>query len=161
MSAEQFVANFIDFWDRPSVDRIPEILHPDVVLTQPMSPPMHGIAAAQREFAQIWRFLPDLRAHVDRWRGDDNVVFIEFRLLAHVGRHRIEWPNVDRMILRDGKAIQRMNYFDPLPVLPIVLKHPSLWRRWWVSGAARPWRTGHRIDDYRTITGGGPTTVLD
>ncbi|MFB7873769.1 nuclear transport factor 2 family protein [Nocardia sp. NPDC056064] len=154
MSAEQFVANFIDFWDRPSVARIPEILHPDVVLTQPLSPPMYGIVAAQREFAQIWRLLPDLRAEIDRWRGDDDIVFIEFRLFAHIGRHRIEWPNIDRMILRDGKAIQRMNYFDPLPILPIVARHPSMWWRWYTSGAARPWRTGHRITDYRTLTEG-------
>lgn len=146
--SEQFVANFIDFWNDPSPQRIPEILHPDVVLTQPLAAPMRGIAAAQQEFRRIWRFLPDLRAQVDRWRGDADVVFIELRLRTHVRRDLIEWPNIDRFVLRDGKAIERMNYFDPLPLLPTILKHPSIWRRWWTSGAARPWRTGHRIADY-------------
>ncbi|WP_067474231.1 nuclear transport factor 2 family protein [Actinomadura hibisca] len=97
--AEQFVANFIDFWNAPSPQRISEILHPDVVLTQPLAPPMRGVAAVEREF-------------------------------------------------------RRMTYYDPLPVLPQVLARPSLWWRWWTSGVARPWRTGHRIDDYVALTRG-------
>lgn len=147
---EQFVANFIDFWSNPSIERIPEILHPDVVLMQPLTAPMHGIDAAREEFRGIWRLLPDLHAQVDRWRGDSDVLFIEFRLRARVGRGLIEWPNVDRFVLRDGKAIVRTNYFDPLPVFGQVLAHPSLWWRWWGSGAARPWLTGHKITDYRS-----------
>lgn len=151
---ERFVANFIDFWNAPSPQRISEILHPDVVLTQPLASPMRGIAAAEREFRRIWRLLPDLHVQVDRWRGDSEVVFIELRLRAQVGSTLIEWPGIDRFVLREGKAIQRMTYFDPLPVLPKILTHPSLWWRWWTSGVARPWRTGHRIDDYATLTRG-------
>ncbi|MFC6881445.1 MULTISPECIES: nuclear transport factor 2 family protein [Actinomadura] len=152
--AEQFVADFIDFWNDPSPQRIPEILHPDVVLTQPLAAPMRGIAAVQEEFRRIWRFLPDLHVQVDRWRGDGDVLFIELRLRAHAGGELVEWPGIDRFVLRDGKAVQRMTYFDPLPVLAKVVKHPSLWWRWWVSGAARPWRTGHLVTDYTALTQG-------
>ena len=109
---------------------------------------MYGIEAAKAEFARIWNWLPDLRASIDRWSGQDDVVFVEFRLHAHVGGDTIEWPNVDRFFLRGDKAVARMNYFDPLAVLPRVARHPSLWLRWATSGAARPWRTGHRIADY-------------
>ncbi|MFE3194128.1 nuclear transport factor 2 family protein [Nocardia sp. NPDC059240] len=151
---EQFVAKFIDFWKNPSTQRLPEILHPDVVLTQPLAAPMRGIGAAQEEFERIWRFLPDLRAHVDLWRGDSEVLFIEFRLRATVGREQIEWPNIDRFMLREGKAFVRTNYFDPLPIFGKIVKHPSLWRRWWTSGASRPWRTGHGIDDYTALVTG-------
>lgn len=145
----QFVPRFIDFWKDPSPQRIPEILHPDVILTQPLAPPMIGIEAAQQEFGRIWQWLPDLRATVDRWCGNGDLVFIEFRLHAQAGRERIEWPNVDRFVLRGNKAIERMNYFDPLAVLPALRRSPSLWWRWLRSGAARPWKTGHHIDDYR------------
>ncbi|WP_063823064.1 nuclear transport factor 2 family protein [Amycolatopsis regifaucium] len=123
-------------------------MHPDIVLTQPLTAPVRGMAAAREEFRRIWRLLPDLRVQVDRWRGDSEMVFIELRPRAHVTRDLIEWPAIDRIVLRDGKAIERMTYFDPLPLLPAILKHPSLWRRWCISGAARPWRTGHRIADY-------------
>ncbi|MGK8520166.1 nuclear transport factor 2 family protein [Nocardia asteroides] len=149
--AEEFVEKFIDFWNSPSPARIFEILHPDVVLTQPLAAPMRGIEAAQAEFERIWRWLPDLRAQVDRWRGDSNLLFIEFRLRAHAGRELIEWPNIDRIVLRDGKATTRTNYFDPLPLLGKVAKHPSLWWRWWRSGAARPWQSGHHINDYMAL----------
>ncbi|MGK8490841.1 nuclear transport factor 2 family protein [Nocardia asiatica] len=69
---EEFVANFINFWRDPSTDRIPEILHPDIVLTQPLAAPMRGIEAAREEFRKIWQLLPDLHAQVDRWRGDSS-----------------------------------------------------------------------------------------
>lgn len=146
---EQFVARFADFWKDPSPQRMPELLHPDVVLTQPLAPPMLGIADAQEEFRRIWRWLPDLRATVDRWSGDGSLVFIEFRLHTPAGRDVLEWPSVDRFVLRDDKAIERTTYFDPLAVLPALGRDPSLWWRWWRSGAARPWRTGHQIDGYR------------
>ncbi|MEU6561182.1 nuclear transport factor 2 family protein [Nocardia nova] len=148
---EQFVGKFIDFWKDPSPERMAEILHPDVVLTQPLAAPMRGIEAARQEFRRIWRLFPDLRAEVDLWRGDAAALFIEFRLRAKVGRELVEWPNIDRFVLRDGKAVVRTNYFDPLPVLPVIAEHPSLWWRWWTSGAARPWKTGHGIDDYNTV----------
>lgn len=148
---EQFVEKFIDFWNNPSVQRLPEILHPEIVLTQPLAAPMHGIEAVQEEFARIWRYLPDLRAHVDRWQGDSDLLFIEFRLRTTAGREQIEWPNIDRFVLRDGKATVRTNYFDPLPLFGKLAKHPSLWLRWLTSGASRPWRTGHGIDDYTAL----------
>jgi hypothetical protein len=61
-------------------------------------------------------------------------LFIEFRLQARVGRDIIEWPNVNRLLLRDGKAVERVTYFDPLVILPRLLGHPSIWWRWWRSG---------------------------
>jgi hypothetical protein len=60
-------------------------------------------------------------------------VFIEFRLHASIGGDVIEWPNVNRLVLQHGKAIERVTYFDPLVVLPTLLRHPSVWWRWWRS----------------------------
>jgi SnoaL-like domain len=128
---EEFVTKFANFWDAPSPQRLPELLHPNVVLVQPLAARMIGIQAAQAEFQRIWSCLPDLRAHVDRWCGDGDIVFIEFRLYARIGGKVAEWPNVNRLVLRDGKAIERVTYFDPLTILPTLLRHPSTWWRWW------------------------------
>ena len=53
--AEEFVTKFVDFWNDPSPQRLPELLHPDVVLTQPLTAPMIGIEAAQAEFHRFPR----------------------------------------------------------------------------------------------------------
>ena len=128
---EEFVAKFADFWEHPSPQRLPELLHTDVVLVQPLAARMVGIQAAQAEFQRIWSCLPDLRARVDRWCADGDLLFIEFRLYAHIGSKDIEWPNVNRLVLHDGKAIERVTYFDPLTILPTLLRHPPIWWRWW------------------------------
>jgi hypothetical protein len=93
--------------------------------------PLMGIEASQADFRRIWHCLPDLRAHVDHWCGDGNLVFIEFRLHASIGSTVIEWPIVNRLQLQDGKAIKRVTYFDPLAIVPRLLRHPTIWWRWW------------------------------
>jgi SnoaL-like protein len=137
---EDFAARFADFWSSPSPDRLPELLHPDVVLVRPLAAPMIGLDAAQADFRRIWRCLPDLGADVDRWCGDGQLLFIEFRLRATIGGDVIDWPTVNRLLLKDGKAIERVTYFDPLVIVPKLLRHPSIWWRWWQSRSA----TAHR-----------------
>lgn len=97
---------------------------------QPLAPRTVGIEAAQAQFVRFFRSLPGLTADVEHWRGDDDVVFIEFRLRATIGRDVLEWPNVNRLRLRDGRGSERITYFDPLAVLPTLLRHPSIAWRW-------------------------------
>ncbi|MGA5462142.1 nuclear transport factor 2 family protein [Mycobacterium sp. NPDC050041] len=85
-----------------------------------------GPAAVER----FCRCLPGLRASIDHWVTDGDHVFIEFTLHANVGRNTLTWPTVNRLVLRDGKAIERVTYFDPLAVLPTLLRHPSVWWQW-------------------------------
>jgi len=132
-AAEEFVIKFADFWSNPSPQRLAELLHPDVVLVQPLAPRVVGIEAAQAKFHRFCYCLPGLRACVDRWCSCGDLVFIEFRLCARIGGDVTEWPNVNRLVLRDGKAIERATYFDPLAILPTLLRHPSVWWRWWRS----------------------------
>jgi SnoaL-like domain len=134
---EQFVAKFADFWNKPSAQRLPELLHSDVVLVQPLAPRTTGIGAAQAQFRRFSHCLPGLRADVDRWCAKEDLVFIEFRLHIRVGDTAIEWPNVNRLQLRDGKGIERVTYFDALALLPTLLRHPSIGWRWWRSGSSR------------------------
>ncbi len=136
---EGFVAGFSRFWSDPSADRLGELLSEQVVLRQPLSAPMHGLAAAQAEFRRIFEWLPDLQGEVDGWSGTGSAVFIEFRLRATLVGRPYEWPVVDRFTLRGSKAIERVSYFDSLPLVLRVLRHPTGWWRWWRSGTARAW----------------------
>jgi hypothetical protein len=138
--AEAFVGRFSAFWADPSPDKMGTLLTSDVVLIQPLSAPMHGLDAAQAEFRKLFAWLPDLRATVDGWAANGAELFIEFRLAATVGGKRLEWPVVDRFVMRGDKAVRRVTYFDSLPLLLRVLQAPSTWLSWWRSGASRPWR---------------------
>ena len=133
-----FVTKFAKFWDDPAPQRLAELLHSDVVLKQPLVPCMVGIEAAQAQFERFWYCLPDLHGQVDHWCGDGDLVFIEFRLHARIGDTRIEWPNINRLRLRDGKGIERVTYFDAVALLPTLLHHPSIGWRWWRSGITTP-----------------------
>ncbi|GAS97929.1 uncharacterized protein RMCC_4894 [Mycolicibacterium canariasense] len=127
MSTHDFVTRFAEFWRHPSPEQLPGLLHPDVVLRQPLTPTTAGIAAAQDQFRLFCHCLPGLHGVVDRWSGDESLVFIEFRLRAFGGT--LEWPTVNRLSLRDGKATERVTYFDSLALLPSLLRHPSVgWR---------------------------------
>ena len=107
-TTQAFVTKFTRFWRHPSPERLPDLLHRDVVLHQPLAPPATGIEEAQRQFARFCRCLPELHAQIERWSGTDNLVFIEFTLIARLGRDLLEWPTVNRLILRDGKATERV-----------------------------------------------------
>lgn len=115
------------------------LLTPDVELVQPLSAPMSGLAAAQAEFARLFAWLPDLRGSVDAWGANGSAVFIEFRLMATIGKRLVEWPVVDRFSMRGDKACKRVTYFDALPLVVRLLRTPSAWGGWWRSGAGRPW----------------------
>jgi hypothetical protein len=100
------------------------------VLRQPLARSTVGITQAQRQFERFCRCLPGLHARIDHWVADGDDLFIEFTLHADFGRDTLTWPTVNRLVLRDGKAIERVTYFDPLVVLPTLLRHPSVWWQW-------------------------------
>lgn len=134
-----FVARFADFWKTPSPERLAELLMEDVVLNQPLARPMHGLKAAQAEFTKIFGWLPDLRVDVDRWCGSGDTVFIEIRLRASFAGRLHEWPGVDVFTLRGDRAIERVTYYDSVPLALRLLRHPASWWGWWRSGTFRPW----------------------
>jgi len=138
-AAEDFVRRFSAFWSDPSPEKMGALLTPDVTLIQPLSPPMHGLEAARAEFGKLFAWLPDLRATVDAWGVNGADLFIEFRLRATVGGKRLEWPVVDRFVMRGDKAEKRVTYFDAMPLVVQLLRTPSAWPGWWRSGAGRPW----------------------
>jgi hypothetical protein len=136
----RFVERFADGWSGPHPERLLALLHPDVRLIQPLSAPVTGRAAAEREiFRPLFRFLPDLRLTVVRWSAAGDVVFIEWTACATLGKPgTLRWSGVDRFLLgADGTALERVAWFDPAPLLTAILRHPSCWWRFVRSGVAR------------------------
>ena len=132
--ASEFVARFESAWAKSDPDALVALLTHDVVLTQPMVPDTMGRTAAREQFARLLRFIPNLHTTVHRWAAQDDFLFIEFTLSGTVGGREASWPAVDRFLLRDGLAAERVSYFDSLPIVLTIAKRPRGWRRMLRSG---------------------------
>lgn len=128
MRADQaFHERFAQAWADPGPESLVALLHEDVVLRQPHLPAIHGRAAAHAEFQRLFRWLPGLRSEVACAREDAAVCFIEHALVIPVGARELRLPCVDRFLLHEGLARERMVYFDVLRLARLVLCHPRLW----------------------------------
>jgi len=133
-AAARFVARFREFWRAPATADY-SLLRDDVMLVQPLAPVMHGLAEVRAMFAQVFAALPDMCGEVDRWSARDGALFIEFRLRATLGGRPFEWPAVDRFRLdADGRAIERVTWFDSLPLVVAMTTRPRAWPRLVRSG---------------------------
>jgi len=143
--AAEFVQRFAAAWSKCDPAALAELLDEDVVLIQPMMPSTRGRTASRAAFARLFALIPDLRATVHRWGAGDDVLYIEFTLAGTFGGRELSWPAVDRFILRDGLALSRVSYFDPLPLAFKMLTRPRGWGRMIRSGF-RPSFGGPRSD---------------
>ena len=143
--AAEFVQRFATAWSVCDADALVELLDEDIVLIQPMMPPSRGRDAAREAFGRLFELIPDLRATVHRWGAGDDGLFIEFTLAGTFGGRELSWPAVDRFFLRDGFAVRRVSYFDPLPLALKLLTRPRGWPRVIRSGF-RPSFGGPRSD---------------
>jgi ketosteroid isomerase-like protein len=134
---QNFVEAFKGYWSDPSVDALAELLTEDVILRQPLGATTRGLEAGKRAFARILAAIPDLRATVGRWGPTEDGVLIEFRLHGTVGGKPVEWPAVDRFVLRDGMASERVSYFDPGRLMRAVATRPTSWPRFLRSRSGR------------------------
>jgi hypothetical protein len=127
--AATFVEQFAAGWraggpaDR-FVDHFAPLSHPDLLLLQPMSPPLRGRDGLRRLVEPLFDAMPDLRGEVLRWGSTDDGLIIELTLRGTLGGRPLEWTVADRVILRDGLMIERRSYFDPLLLLPTMLRSP-------------------------------------
>lgn len=122
----EFARQFADAWADPTPERLVALLHPEIVLLQPHLPPIRGKAAALAEMQRLFKWLPELHGVVDRASGDDSVIFIEWRMKRSRSSNDVI-PAVDRFLLRDGLALERIVYFDQVRLIRQVLAHPGLW----------------------------------
>jgi hypothetical protein len=97
-------------------------------LSAPLVPTAHSLAEGERSFARLFALIPDLRAEVIGWGPTERGVLIEFELGGNAGGRPIAWRGVDHFVLgKDGLAIERITYFDSLPLMLTVLRRPRAW----------------------------------
>ena len=134
-AAAAFVEGFTKSWAAPTVESHSALWHDDIVLIQPLMPKAVGRKQCEEGFARLFRLIPDLHATVHRWSAaEPDVVFIEFTLAGTFGGRPIEWNAVDRFVLRDGLAVERVSYFDSLPLGIEMALRPRGWRQLATAG---------------------------
>lgn len=125
--SRSFSECFAEAWERPTAEGLGALLAEDILLVQPHLPPIRGRDAAIREFGRLFSWLPGTHSEVVRWLEGSDVALIEHVLHFPVGSSFIRIPAVDRFTLKDGLAVERVVYFDQVPLVLGVLGHPSLW----------------------------------
>ena len=132
-AAEAWVQAFIEGWRSPAgpeafADHFEAVLDPDVRLIQPQIPTLVGRQAFRERFVRpLFELIPDLHADVERWATGEDVAYIELTLKGTLGGRPVSWRTCDRVSLRDGVAVEREAYMDPLPLLRAVATRPRAW----------------------------------
>ncbi len=123
----EFVDRFEAAWKSRDPDRLAALLAPDVRLVQPLLPELKGRDAARRSFVTILELIPDLLTEVTGWsREDGGRLYIEFIFSGTAGRRPVKLHLADRFELKDGLAVCRISYFDPMPLVRAILTQPAL-----------------------------------
>jgi ketosteroid isomerase-like protein len=132
-AAEAWVAMFAEGLANPVdtdtfCDHFDPWFHPDVRMIQPSVRPTVGKQAFREQFARpLFELVPDLRGTVEHWATSGDVIYIELRLEGTIGRRPVTLHTCDRIKLRDGKAVERLAYLDPTPVVKAVARSPRSW----------------------------------
>lgn len=134
-AAATWVAMFAEGWADPVdadtfCDHFDPWFDPEVRMIQPSVRPTVGRKGFREEFARpLFTLVPDLHGTVENWSATGDVVYIELRLEGTVGRRHLTLHTCDRIKLRDGKAVERVAYLDPAPLLKAVAASPRAWPR--------------------------------
>src|SRR4051794_29981619 len=129
-SPEAWVEQFTEGWreaNGPDATAafFERILDPGIRLIQPQMPGLVGLEEFRSGFiAPIFTMIPDLHGEVERWAARGDVVFIELTLHGTLGGRPISFRACDRITLRDGLAIERESYTDPLQLMAAALRRP-------------------------------------
>jgi ketosteroid isomerase-like protein len=133
--AAAWVAMFAEGWANPVsadafCDHFEPWFDPQVRMIQPNLRPTIGPKAFREEFARpLFALVPDLYGTVENWAATGDLVYIELRLEGRVGNRAFTLRTCDRVKLRDGRAVERIAYLDPAPLLKAVAASPRSWPR--------------------------------
>ncbi len=103
---------------------LPDLLDPDVVMTQPLLPPARGHEGFAAFFETLFGAVPDLHGEVRTWRATEDGVEVDFVLRGTLGGAPFELPTTDRIVLRDGRVLERHAHTDPRALAALVARHP-------------------------------------
>lgn len=133
--AAAWVAAFEEGWRAPAdadrfADHFEPWLDPDVRLVQPQMPVVTGHHAFREQFVRpLFGLIPDLHGTVEGWAARGDAIYIELRLAGTIGKRPVTMRTVDRVTLRNGRAIERVAHLDPSPLLTAVALTPRTWPR--------------------------------
>jgi hypothetical protein len=126
--AADFARRFAEFWRAPTPERLDTVLAEQVRLVAPMTPTTHTLAEGKEVFRSLFGLIPDLTGEVHSWGTTVDGLLIEFTLAGTVGGKRVSWRAVDHFVVGgDGFATERINYFDPLPLIAAIARRPRAW----------------------------------
>ena len=129
-AASEYVARFADFWSAPSVERLDEVLGERVRLVAPMTPTTTTLEEGREVFAEIFSLIQNLTGEVRSWGATEDGVLIELTLRGRLGGAPISLDAIDRVVIgEDGRALERISYFDPTPLLLAAVRRPRAWPR--------------------------------
>jgi ketosteroid isomerase-like protein len=133
---EAYVQRFTEIWAEPRnaesfTDRFMDYVDPDITMIQPwlFYPMCHGVKGFKKQFRRYFTALPDLNGRVIRWSAMGDTVWIELELTCWHRRRPLSFRVIDRTIMRDGRAIERRVFGDPLPLLLGAMTRPYAWPR--------------------------------
>jgi ketosteroid isomerase-like protein len=132
-TAEAWVQHFAEGWRAPTdpdsfAAHFESVLDPEVRLIQPQIPDLVGYRAFREGFVRpLFGLIDDLHGEVQNWAADGDVVYIELKLRGTLGGRPVEFETCDRVTLRDGLAVERRAYTDPVPVLMAAVGRPRAW----------------------------------
>jgi ketosteroid isomerase-like protein len=133
--ARSWVDAFAEGWRAPGgadrfCDHFEQWLDPDIRLIQPVGGVTVGHQAFREDFARpLFKLVPDLHGTVEGWAANGDTVYVELRLDGTIGRRPFTMHTCDRVKLRDGRAIERVAYLDPTPMLTAIALSPRSWPR--------------------------------
>jgi ketosteroid isomerase-like protein len=134
-AAEEWIRGFAAGWGDPGgpeafASHFEPMFDPEIRLIQPGMPELVGLDAFRRGFvAPLFDLVPDIHGRVSGWAADGDRIWIELELCGTLGGRPVRIETVDRITLRDGRAIERRAFLDPLPLFAAVLTRPRAWPR--------------------------------
>lgn len=132
-AAETWVAHFAEGWRSPTdpdsfAAHFERVLDPQVRMIQPQMPDLVGFEQFRSGFVKpLFTLVDGIHGEVQRWAADGDVIYIELTLRGSMGGKPVEFESCDRITLRDGVAIERKAYVDPVPLLATIARRPRAW----------------------------------
>lgn len=103
---------------------LPELVDEQVLLAQPLLPPARGHDGFRAFFEPLFAAIPDLRGEVRGWTPEPDGVTIELELRGTLDGLPLELVTHDRIVLRNGRILERRAQMDMRPLLLAVLRRP-------------------------------------